>query len=59
MTAPLQDRVAIITGAGQGIGADVATMPPSVIRSLFHHVLTDNGIAAFTKDWESTGQSIG
>ncbi|CAM4128639.1 Short-chain dehydrogenase [Novosphingobium lubricantis] len=26
MTAPLQDRVAIITGAGQGIGADVATV---------------------------------
>ena len=41
------------------IGADVATMPPAVIRGLFKHVLTDNGIAAFTKDWEATGQSIG
>ncbi|WP_420607893.1 fructose-6-phosphate aldolase [Novosphingopyxis sp.] len=41
------------------IGADVATMPPSVIRGLFKHVLTDQGIAAFLKDWEATGQSIG
>ncbi|MDE0932874.1 MAG: fructose-6-phosphate aldolase [Novosphingopyxis baekryungensis] len=41
------------------IGADVATMPPAVIRGLFKHVLTDNGIAAFMKDWEATGQSIG
>ena len=41
------------------IGADVATMPPNVIRGLFKHVLTDQGIAAFLKDWEATGQSIG
>ena len=41
------------------IGADVATMPPAVIRGLFKHVLTDAGIEAFLKDWEATGQSIG
>jgi len=41
------------------IGADVITAPPSVILSLFKHVLTDNGIAAFMKDWEATGQNIG
>ncbi len=40
------------------IGADVATMPPSVIKNLFKHVLTDKGIEGFTKDWEKTGQSI-
>jgi transaldolase len=40
------------------IGADVMTAPPSVIRSLFNHVLTDKGLAQFTKDWEATGQSI-
>ena len=40
------------------IGADVATMPPAVIRSLFKHVLTDKGIEAFLADWEKTGQSI-
>ncbi len=40
------------------IGADVATMPPNVIRGLFKHVLTDKGIEAFMADWEKTGQSI-
>ncbi len=41
------------------IGADVATMPPAVIKSLFKHVLTDKGIEGFMKDWAQTGQSIG
>lgn len=40
------------------IGADVATMPPAVIRGLFKHVLTDKGIEAFLADWEKTGQKI-
>jgi len=40
------------------LGADVATLPPDVIKKLFHHPLTDKGLAAFLKDWEATGQSI-
>ncbi len=40
------------------IGADVMTAPPAVIKSLANHVLTDKGIAAFTADWEKTGQTI-
>jgi len=40
------------------IGADVATMPPAVIRGLFKHVLTEKGIEAFLADWKKTGQSI-
>ena len=40
------------------IGADVATMPPSVIKGLFKHVLTEKGIEGFLADWEKTGQSI-
>lgn len=39
-------------------GADVATIPPSVLRQLYKHPLTDRGIDAFVKDWESTGQKI-
>lgn len=39
-------------------GADVATIPPAVIRKLVQHMLTDNGIQGFVKDWASTGQSI-
>ncbi len=40
------------------IGADVITAPPAVIKSLFNHVLTDKGLAQFSKDWAATGQSI-
>lgn len=40
------------------IGADVATMPPAIIRGLFKHMLTDKGIEGFMADWAKTGQSI-
>jgi transaldolase len=40
------------------LGADVATIPPAVLRTLFNHPLTDKGLAAFLADWKKTGQSI-
>ncbi|WP_294173267.1 fructose-6-phosphate aldolase [uncultured Sphingomonas sp.] len=40
------------------IGADVMTAPPKIIHQLIKHPLTDNGVAAFLKDWEGTGQTI-
>ena len=40
------------------IGADVATVPPSVLRQLFKHPLTDSGLEAFLADWAGSGQSI-
>ena len=40
------------------IGADVMTAPPSVIRALFNHPLTEKGIQGFMADWAKTGQSI-
>ncbi|WNJ99328.1 fructose-6-phosphate aldolase [Thalassospiraceae bacterium LMO-JJ14] len=40
------------------MGADVATVPPGVLRQMFKHPLTDKGLAAFLADWEKTGQSI-
>ncbi len=40
------------------LGADVATLPPAVLRALFNHPLTDKGLAAFLADWAKTGQSI-
>lgn len=40
------------------MGAHVATMPPSVIRQLFNHPLTEKGLAQFVADWAKTGQSI-
>jgi transaldolase len=40
------------------IGADVATMPPALIKSLTKHPLTDVGLTNFLADWKKTGQSI-
>lgn len=40
------------------IGADVITAPPSVIKSMVNHVLTDKGLAQFNADWAQTGQKI-
>ncbi len=39
-------------------GADVATVPPRVLRELIKHALTDKGLEAFLADWKKTGQSI-
>ncbi len=40
------------------LGADVATVPPKVLRQLVSHRLTDKGLAAFLADWRKTGQAI-
>ena len=34
------------------LGADVATIPPQVIKKLIAHPLTDKGLAGFMADWE-------
>ncbi|MEN3748166.1 fructose-6-phosphate aldolase [Sphingomonas sp. HF-S3] len=41
------------------IGADVMTAPPSVIKQLVKHPLTDKGIEGFLADWSKSGQKIG
>ncbi len=40
------------------IGADVATVPPAVLKGLVKHPLTDKGIEMFLADWKKTGQTI-
>src|SRR6185369_2084727 len=49
MRSPLHVRRASM------IGADIATMPASLIKSLTKHPLTDAGLAAFLADWKKTG----
>ena len=34
------------------LGADIATIPPEVIRKMIKHPLTDIGVKNFLKDWE-------
>jgi transaldolase len=40
------------------LGADVVTMPLSVIDSLIKHPLTDNGLAKFLQDWDKLQASL-
>jgi transaldolase len=40
------------------IGADIATIPPAVLRAVVKHPLTDAGLQTFLADWAKTGQSI-
>lgn len=44
--------------AAAKLGAHVATLPPGVLRQMYHHPLTDKGLAAFLADWAKTGQTI-
>jgi transaldolase len=39
-------------------GADVATVPPAILRQIVKHPLTDKGLETFLADWAKTGQSI-
>jgi transaldolase len=56
LVASVRNPIHILESAK--VGADVMTAPAAVIKQLFKHPLTDNGIAAFLKDWEATGQKI-
>ena len=40
------------------LGADVATIPPAILKNLAKHPLTDKGLEAFLADWKKTGQTI-
>lgn len=40
------------------LGADIATIPPAIVRQMYNHPLTDKGLASFLADWAKTGQSI-
>ena len=40
------------------LGADVATMPPNVLKTLANHPLTDKGLAAFLADAEKAGITV-
>lgn len=39
-------------------GADIATLPPDVIKQILRHPLTDAGLEKFLSDWRQTKQKI-
>ena len=40
------------------MGADVATIPPKIIKQMIKHPLTDSGLDSFMEDWKKTGQTF-
>ncbi len=56
LVASVRHPIHVVTAAK--LGAHVATLPPTVLRQLFNHPLTDKGLAAFLADWAKTGQQI-
>jgi len=40
------------------IGAEVATIPFSLLTKLYRHPLTDRGLEGFLADWKKTGKSF-
>jgi transaldolase len=60
---PTQVLVASIRSPGHLLraadaGAQVATLPPSVIKQMLYHPLTDMGLENFLADWHKTKQQI-
>ena len=37
-------------------GASIVTMPPSVFEKMYDHIMTDQGMEIFNKDWKEAGQ---
>ena len=56
LVASIRNPIHVLEAAK--IGADVATVPPAVLKGLINHPLTDKGIDLFLKDWAKTGQTI-
>lgn len=56
LVASVRHPMHIIEAAKMGAG--VMTAPPSVIKALVKHPLTDKGLEQFMKDWEATGQKL-
>ena len=40
------------------MGADVATIPPKIIKQMIKHPLTVIGLNSFMEDWKKTGQTF-
>lgn len=56
LVASIRNPIHVVESAM--MGADVATMPLSVIESLIKHPLTDIGLYKFLKDWDNLQKSL-
>ena len=56
LAASIRNPLHVIEAAK--LGAEIATIPPNVMRQLVNHTLTDKGLRDFLADWNKTGQTI-
>ena len=56
LVASVRNPIHIVESAR--MGAHVATIPPSVMKQLASHPLTDKGLDTFMADWQKTGQKL-
>ena len=56
LAASIRNPLHVIDAAT--IGADVATMPFSVLEAMLKHPLTDIGLQKFLKDWQTLPQQL-
>lgn len=54
IAASVRNSIHIVESAK--LGADIATIPPTVVDNLIKHPLTDIGIEKFVKDWEDANK---
>ena len=40
-------------------GANICTIPPTVLKKMYNHVLTDAGLEQFDKDWNAVSTGFG
>jgi transaldolase len=57
LAASLRHPVHVVEAAK--MGAHIGTMPYKVFEQLFHHPLTDKGLAGFLADWEKARDVLG
>jgi transaldolase len=57
LAASLRHPIHVVEAAK--MGSHIGTMPFKVFEQLFHHPLTDRGLAGFLKDWEKARDVLG
>jgi transaldolase len=57
LAASLRHPVHVVEAAR--MGTHIGTLPYKVFEQLFHHPLTDKGLAGFLKDWEKARDVLG
>lgn len=50
LVASIRSPIQVVESAK--LGADIVTMPPSILHQMVKHPLTDKGLEIFKKDWE-------